>query len=343
METPPPEPPTRRNTRSALIEIPARLSALSVNDRGNGRVHANIMTNLMFDNVEESNRHLALISPAPSPDELVIQARGRRRLPLTWSPPDFHYTPPGNRPRSPAKERTPVKQQSTIVLRSTPRKRLLMPDPHDPPSSPEKKSSPNPKKVRIELPMPAFQGPIESALKALSPDQLISVIQNVIIRHPNLEEDIRKNLPAPDLRPIKDKLNELKRNIYKSLPNSRLTSKTDSPAYNRAATHVLAFKKAVLEEGRHLVSSQQWECVIEYVILAWEQVAATPLWDNPPHNAPRRQCFKFLAAQCMNALKKVQSLPTDQIGVLQAKLQTFSGDSDDIQACLKYLDQVKRK
>lgn len=49
-------------------------------------------------------------------------------------------------------------------------------------------------------------------------------------------------LPAPDIKPLEEKLNYLKKNIFKSLPNSRLTSKTDSPAYSRAATHVTAFK-----------------------------------------------------------------------------------------------------
>lgn len=55
-------------------------------------------------------------------------------------------------------------------------------------------------------------------------------------------QEIKDSLPAPDIRPLEDRLNYLKKNIFKSLPNSRLTSKTDSPAYSRAATHVLAFK-----------------------------------------------------------------------------------------------------
>lgn len=55
-----------------------------------------------------------------------------------------------------------------------------------------------------------------------------------------------------------------------------------------------------------LLDSQQWDSVLEYVILAWSYVRATPLWDNPPHNAARRQCFKSLAAQCMFALKKAE-------------------------------------
>lgn len=55
-------------------------------------------------------------------------------------------------------------------------------------------------------------------------------------------QEVKEMLPKPDLHPLEEQLNYLKKNIFKSLPTSRLTSKTDSPAYSRAATHVLAFK-----------------------------------------------------------------------------------------------------
>lgn len=63
-------------------------------------------------------------------------------------------------------------------------------------------------------------------------------------------------------------------------------------------------QKCVLDQGRTLLDSQHWDAVMDYVLLAWSYVRATPLWDNPPHNAARRQCFKALASQCMTALKK---------------------------------------
>lgn len=70
--------------------------------------------------------------------------------------------------------------------------------------------------------------------------------------------------------------------------------------------YIYFLQKCVLEQGRNLIDSQQWAAVIDYVLLAWSYVRATPLWDNPPHNAARRQCFKSLASQCMTALKKGQ-------------------------------------
>lgn len=39
-----------------------------------------------------------------------------------------------------------------------------------------------------------------------------------------------------------DELSYLRKNIFKSLPNCRLSSKTDSAAYNKASVHLSAFK-----------------------------------------------------------------------------------------------------
>lgn len=81
-----------------------------------------------------ANHSPGLSSPAPSPEELVIQQRGRRRLPVTWSP-DIDAT---KREGPAAKDRTPIKSslkdspmKSSIVLRSSPRKRLLLNDPKE--------------------------------------------------------------------------------------------------------------------------------------------------------------------------------------------------------------------
>ncbi|XP_054264374.1 uncharacterized protein LOC128987517 [Macrosteles quadrilineatus] len=344
METPPHDVVqiVRRSTRSALAEIPARMGAITFADNAtpvtrhqNHPFTANGHPNLF-------NIPASYISPSPSPDELVIQQRGRRKMPVTWSP-DIDYRKRESAPAT--RERTPVKMSPNskhLVLRSSPRKRLLLNDPKEMCLSPEKKkaASPNPKKLKIA---PVDSSPVDLALKALTSEQLISIIQNVISNHPDLEEEIKQNMPAPDLEPLEERLNELKHNIYKSLPNSRLTSKTDSPAYSRAAIHVLAFKKCVLEQGRKLVESQQWTAVIEYTQMAWRYVRATPLWDNPPHNAARRQCFKTLAVQCMTAFKRSSQLTPADCEELYTKMESFGADSDDFQTVLKFLDTLRKK
>lgn len=42
--------------------------------------HVNIM------NTTISNLPTSLMTPSPSPDELIIQQRGRRKIPITFSP-----------------------------------------------------------------------------------------------------------------------------------------------------------------------------------------------------------------------------------------------------------------
>lgn len=108
-------------------------------------------------------------------------------MPVTWSP-DIDCAK--------KKERTPVKTpvKLSVVLRSTPRKRLLLNDPKD--ATPEKlpRKTPSPwKKARAErnaavLSPSAGSSPLQTALKGLSPGQLINVIEGLIGEHPDLEK-----------------------------------------------------------------------------------------------------------------------------------------------------------
>ncbi|XP_063625417.1 uncharacterized protein LOC134797113 [Cydia splendana] len=296
------------------------------------------------------------LSPAASPDELLIQQRGRKRLPVTWSPDidlkrqSFHSTvrtPPKALPGrlSPPK--------LGVTLRSTPRKRLILDEriPLTPEkidfsdiSTPQKfkitspiKGTPPIKRPRIEKTLEAdFKSPIDMALKGLSPTQLINVIKTITYKHPEIEKEIRMEIPVPDLAPLEERLSYLKSNIFKSLPSSRLTSKTDSPAYSRVATHLGAFKKCVIEQGKTLVESQHWNSVMDYVFLAWSYVRATPVWDHQPHNATRKQCFKALINFCMSALKKA-TFDREFLVDVQDKLQGMVSDAEEIQSCLKHV------
>ncbi|XP_050344311.1 uncharacterized protein LOC126769499 [Nymphalis io] len=341
-------PDAPRRTRAALAEIPVRLDRLRV-------------TPLRpLTNTREVSPSLppGYLSPAPSPDEFLIQQRGRKRLPVTWSP-DIDLkrsafqstvrTPPKNTPGRNSPPRL------SVTLRSTPRKRLLLGDVERVPLTPEKidfsdistpqkfkmnsptKFTPPIKRSRLEHTFDGeFKGSLDTALKGLSPTQLIHMIKKITHKHPDVEQDIRKEMPTPDLSPLEEKLSYLKSNIFKSLPTSRLTSKTDSPAYSRVATHLAAFKKCLIEQGKVLVDSQHWETVMKYVFLAWSYVRATPVWDNQPHNAQRKQCFKALTNFCMTALKK-GDFDNYFMADVQDKLQGMEADSEEVQSCLKYV------
>ncbi len=282
----------------------------------------------------------------PSPDEIAIKQRGRRQVPLTFSP-DVHS---GLTPQRVQRQRyqSAVLSKNTgginrllLPTRSSPRKRLTLgedaPSPASalstpskantsvPSSSSEMSSStpssvfntPSPDKGRGKRPSPITKkarvtlsksldetqlSPLV-AMKALSRSQLLNLIGKLVEDEPSLERRLSDVLPEPDLAPMEEKLAYLKRNIFKTLPNTRLESRTDSMSYNRVYTHLLALKKAVGDQGKQLVDSQQWSCVVEHCIMAWGYVKATPVWDNPPHNNIRRQCFKTLVANCLLALR----------------------------------------
>ena len=264
----------------------------------------------------------------PSPDEMIITARGRRALPLTFSP-DVHSTPPrgiGANPRSMSKLARPNTGIARLLLptRTSPRKRLTLSD--SPPNSSSSmvtntpspdpkigKRSPNTKKQRLVLEefstgdsADRTQSTLSTptVLKGLSRKQLMDVLKELLDKRPELEEDVRQSLPKPDLSVFEERLNYLKRNISRALPNTRIESKTDSMAYSRVAVHLLAFKKELSDQGKRLIEANAWSSVVNHGIMAWNYVEATPNWDNATHNNIKKQCFKALASNLNLALKR---------------------------------------
>lgn len=152
-----------------------------------------------------------------------------------------------------------------------------------------------------------------SSLKALSASQLVDIVAEMVRKHPELKEDLSDIIPPPDLKPLEDRLHYLQRNVFKSMPNSRWGSKTDSFCYRRVATHLEAFKKECLNQGRQLIESEQWAFVIEYVIMTLSYVEGLPTWDNSTHNKSKLQCFKGLSSQLLNALKKERMSDSAQL------------------------------
>ena len=180
-------------------------------------------------------------SPALSQDEEVIKARGRRSVPLIYSP-DVTS-------RSPVRPKTVKTVTSSRLLlpptRSSPRKRLRLQD--SPPArtgvspvisslyspSPDKlRRSPVKKRLRLS---PALTDNLSHslALRALSHGQLTSLISDILARYPQMRQEVLTSLPTPDLTHHEDNLSFLKKNIFKALPTTRLEPKTDSFAYNR--------------------------------------------------------------------------------------------------------------
>ena len=353
--------PTTRQTTRALQEIQSQRPNLLIMD---GEDDINI-TPIPMHPIDITDRMRwtanfddSMVAPNPSPDEMVIQARGRRQIPLTFSP-DINHTPLRQqiqRAKVSALAQSPTRMQTSRLMlpasktRCSPRKRLTLND--SPPSygsisdisnlyspSPDKiKQSPLAKRIRMDQ-SGSYSVKPEIAIKGLSHSQLTDLVGNLLIFHPELRNEVATLLPTPDFTHHEETLNYLKRNIYKALPSSRLETKTDSLAYNRVSVHLVAFKKSVCEGMKTMLESQQWLSAIDYTVMAWGYVKATPVWANPPHNNVRKTCFKTLATGCMRALKE-GNFKADQWLNIKGKLEKLKSENDEILVCIKYIDFI---
>lgn len=181
--------------------------------------------------------------------------------------------------------------------------------------------------------------PLGTALKGLSHAQLLAIVNGLVAEQPELEQKIRTVMPMPDLKPLEDQLNTAKKNIFKSLPTSRLVSKTDSNGFSRASVHLATFRKIVDEQSRLLHDSQHWDALLDHGQMAWAYVRSTPIWNNHTHNATRRNCFKVLAWHCLAAIKNGGIyLGETRLTTFWHQIDMMATDCDDILQCKSLLN-----
>lgn len=251
-----------------------------------------------------------------------------------------------------------------MTLRSSPRKRLHISDssslllsPHSN-QSPRKSARttinssfshtpPQTKRMRFtESPIAQqnVETPLNKVLKGFSQSQLIDIIQELINNEPHIETKIRENLSMPDIKVMEEQLTQLKKNIFQSLPTSRLLRNTDSVAYSRAATHLTTFKKTVVDQSQQLNDSENWDALIDYCLIAWKITRETPIWENKTHNSIRRSCFKILSWHCLCALKSGGiALGEQRLYELLNQIESMKNDCDDISSCVRHLHDLLEK
>ncbi|XP_076752322.1 uncharacterized protein LOC143424247 [Xylocopa sonorina] len=327
----------RRSIRQALAVIPVNNTA-SPGEAISTEVNA-------MDNFLNSRHGSESWSPAPSPDELVIQKRGRRRRTIVWSP-DLDTCKRNSLFSLSSKDRTPVKSpsKSTMVLRSTPRKRLALDDTSESQfTTPErKKKSQNSSDSNSS--QKYFNGNLLSGLRGLSHDQLVHMIMDLVSMQEDglLQEDekihniLLKKMPVADVQPLIDTLNNLKQNIR---INTALSNSAE-PLANDAHIHLDAFQKAIVDQGKRLVESQHWISVMHYVYAAWNITKQLHQWKNQNLCNLTRKCFKNLTHFCSQALKKGNFTST-VLDMFADRLDAMVADYEDLKVCLQLINEVK--
>ncbi|KAL6260267.1 hypothetical protein P5V15_007800 [Pogonomyrmex californicus] len=249
-----------------------------------------------------------------SPDELVIQKRGRRKS-IVWSP-DLDSSKRRSLLSINSKDHTPVKSPQTpnIALKNTARKRLSLVDTRQ--SSfitPERKKTSLPSRISLDGTNASARRSNDSLannLRGLSHEQLVQLIMelvcaqedNVLNMNENLRDILSKKMPNADIQPLIENLISLQQNVYASLVF--VSDLTDSSTYSRAYVHLDMFQKTLVDQGKTLQNSQHWVSLMHYSLEAWKIARKLPEWvEHGSHNVSYK-CFKSLAQFCNEAIKK---------------------------------------
>lgn len=183
---------------------------------------------------------------------------------------------------------------------------------------------------------------LEKRLRSLTSGQLAGVLEEIVKKHPHLEQDVIKLLPDPDISTHLSQLSELLHNIYRSLPRQRLCSSRSPFSYRRVKSHIVAFKKYCIVQGRHFLACETWQTAVEYSLAAWQHANYLPKWDCPVHNRLKAGCMRGLASICVDALSS-GSFTRQYLNQLRSRLKTIRDTSHEFDACLRKLDLVSER
>ncbi|KAK0158228.1 hypothetical protein PV328_009260 [Microctonus aethiopoides] len=324
----------RSSIRQALAVIP-NTTGLSVSI-GSPLVGANNSNNDIRDRISPWHPSAGATS---SPDEMVIQKRGRRSRTIIWSPEaDSKRTSLLNYSFG---DRTPDKisndLQSPIGVREniSIRKRLELSCDFDE----SQLATPEKKKKSLCIQNQYTGKSMADGLRGLSNDQLVNMIMNLVTMQEEgtikadskLRDVIMNIMPIADIKPLQDKLHALQRNIYGSLVTS------NEFAYIRAYMHLDAFQKSLDEQGNMLVQSQHWTSLMQYSIAAWTITKELPDFENEDNTA--QKCFAKLVNFCKQALLN-GNFTNPALELYINKMEIMAEDCCDIKICLQMAREI---
>ncbi|XP_063976342.1 uncharacterized protein LOC135162115 [Diachasmimorpha longicaudata] len=274
-------------------------------------------------------------SPAPSPDELVIQKRGRRSKSIVWSPEADAKR--DNLLSLSFRDRTPVKSptKASSHMKNTPRKRLLLDDNDD--------VTPDKSKVERDG-QRQFTGNLMNGLRGLSNEQLVKVIMDIVSMQEDgalslndkLRDIVIKRMPVADVQPLRERLSALRQNVSASLMSFE---RMDEFSYNHAFIHLETFQKTLVEQGCKLIDSEHWTAAMQYVFLAWPITKDLP--ECPPIDNTPQKCFQSLTQICRDALLN-GNFVNSTLQMFADKMETMIHDCDDMRICHQMAKEMMR-
>ncbi|EFN66760.1 hypothetical protein EAG_08031 [Camponotus floridanus] len=285
-----------------------------------------------------------------SPDELVIQKRGRRKS-IVWSP-DLNTYKRRSLLSLSSKDHTPIKNPSTsnMALRDAARKRLSLGD-----TNQSKFPTPKSKKIlssRMSLDAANMlrqrsKDNLVNGLRNLSHEQLVQLIMELVYaqedgtlcENEKLRYILSKKISDGDIQPFIEKLILLKQNIYANPVFS--PNLNDELAYSCAYMHLDAYQKALIDQGRILQESQHWISLMHYVLEAWKITRELPKWENQDCNITHK-CFQSLSQFCAETIRR-GNFDISTLEIYIESLKIIVEECEDFQICLQIAKEAKHE
>eukprot|EP00483_Globobulimina_turgida_P010544 UN10565 len=136
-----------------------------------------------------------------------------------------------------------------------------------------------------------------SRLNACDKNQIIAALQLLLNKQENgseLAKEFEELLPKPSLQTVFKRHTVLINAISKAQPNSRYGSSRDNYCFKRCRSSVNTAKKAIIQDGKNIMQSKDWDTCLEYLIVESNNINKFPVWDDASNNCAVRDLKKKL-------------------------------------------------
>ncbi|KAL1917847.1 uncharacterized protein VTP21DRAFT_3681 [Calcarisporiella thermophila] len=145
---------------------------------------------------------------------------------------------------------------------------------------------------------------VSKLLATLDKPQLLSLLNNLMDAHPELQQEIPQYIPRPTLQSVTTHLAYLEKRVAEAYPYTKWGPGRDEYSFNRVKSALMELIEAIMDYADHFTSPQEFPTTkFAYLHLATSTAHRLPEWDNDAHNQIKRDTYSRLAEYWQRAVE----------------------------------------
>ncbi|CAG8479762.1 450_t:CDS:2, partial [Acaulospora colombiana] len=150
--------------------------------------------------------------------------------------------------------------------------------------------------------------PLSKLLGTLDKPQLLSLINNLMDAHPNLQSEIASHIPRPTIQSVTHILAGMEKKYQDSFPYTKWGQSKDDYSFNRVKPAIVELTDAILDYADHFTSPEEFPTsTFSFLHLATGVTNRLPEWDNSLHNELKRDIYLKLVDYWKKAINDASS------------------------------------